>query len=219
MPPAVPLAPLAEPGGAGAGACITFTALVEVGHLRLHLGNQPGQVADRLLQRAHILRHLVHARVQPDHRRDHLTLFVLQILLESVLNHRDGFAGVIGGVERLLHQHQDLRQLAVLRLLQLLHLVLQLRHIALQFLDLLAGGRQRRRDQPKAGCGQNAEHQNTSVHTNQSPGDRGLGIGSRKPAPDPIPLTTILLASRELGVAVLLPAGVVRALGLACSLP
>ena len=94
---------------------------------------------DRLLDGVHVLRHLVHAGSQADHRRDDLALLVAQVLLEPALDDRDRFVGVrCARDERLLHQHTDLGQLPILRLLQLLQLVLQLRDIALQFLDFLA---------------------------------------------------------------------------------
>ena len=119
---------------------ITFTALFRSVNCACILDMSRVRSVTACCTRMHILRHLVHAGAQADHRGDDLGLLVAQILLEAALDHGHRFVGVRGRGERLLHQHPELRQLAILRLLQLLQLVLELRDVALKFLDFLAGG-------------------------------------------------------------------------------
>ena len=87
----------------------------------------------------------------------------------------DLFASV-GGDQRLLHQHADLGKLPVLRLLQLLQLVLQLRDIALQFLDFFARAGRLRGRKRKHRRRKRTTRENASEHMQVSsvPGANGI---------------------------------------------
>ena len=109
--------------------------------------------------------------------------------------------------ERLLHQHAELGELAILRLLQLLQLVLQLGHVALQFLDFLAGaGRWQRASIATQRRRKHSTRENASEHMQvSSPGANRLPLLSycaAARATRPLGLST----TRRASVAVTAPA-------------
>ena len=79
--------------------------------------------------------------------------------MRTVFNDFHSGVGAIGGIDGLLHQHSEGGELLILRLLELPHLFLQQRHIALQFLHFLAGGGERHH-----GRGRENQNAQTSKH-------------------------------------------------------
>ena len=118
--------------------------VAQVGQLRLQFRHQAGHVRYRLLHGAQVVGHLVHAGRKTDHRCHDLAFRVPYILLKAALNHGHGRVRLAGIVDGLLHQHLQRRKLLILRALQVPDLLLQLRHIALQFLYFLAGRKRQR---------------------------------------------------------------------------
>ena len=137
---------------------------------RLNGAHGIADVHHLLLQFAHLAGNIGHGFAQGAERRwspgsilvprsttvvTTLALLVLDALLEVVLQQRDRRIGLVGGVERLLHEHLNGGEFLVLGALQGAHLFLQKCHVPLQFDDFLAGSERQGRDRskgPAAAC-------------------------------------------------------------------
>jgi hypothetical protein len=105
--------------------------VLQIGQLLGQFAHRPIEIAHRLLESPHILIHAIDSRRQPGYRCLHLGLHVLKALLQIVLDYRHAGSGRFGGIERLLHQHGERRELLILRFLQKTQLLLQASHVAL----------------------------------------------------------------------------------------
>ena len=112
--------------------------IFQVRHLRVQLAHARVHVEHGFTHGAEILRHLIQLLADVGNRAVQALLLLLHGVVEAVLHDRHGGIGAVDAVQRLLRECLDGGHLLIQRALQITHLVLQQRDVALQFHNLFA---------------------------------------------------------------------------------